>query len=662
MACFCPNVDIPPEAPKIGVSAMLSITEVIAGRFLCMDHFNRHPILGERVNRMARTQFVWILMLAMISTPVWADAIDSVDVEVTSQSEVSHLWRNRQFAIFLECWGGPDSIEVYKDPRSVDRSTASSGSMGDMFQGQGHAGFESWVPNRVDWQTSLTKDRDLTIAFSQKVSTGHSSTTENACSEQTFHSKLESLNNAIAVRAYFHVPDGVWLLRIKKTFGNVTANTYNPIKTGIDSVETVTADYNKQQDTDTFSKQAKELKLELDGYVYYFVHPDSVVGLTVDWGSDELASSQIKVQFEIRMMGEDYCAQTFGDPTGLADLDLRNVWGKLINSDMIETDPHTYIQRISCLRNKNYVMALLYANHGHDIVAALKNMNEAVKTMNVPDDWSFEDKSPELRTVIKVASRMTIFDLARYLLQDLHVYCDDKEITNLFGLDPAKKYKVTTYTYTARLLGRIRLLLEVVPYELIHLYANRLADLSSQGETYERFMKERSNFDWVKDWEKLRSKDYEVFAPVKYLIDSLPKTKSGEALRTEALLRADNGDRAAAQLDEAILTSFAQFSRRENTVIDSAAISSSLDQFEQERDKVKDAIKSDLEWFLTGGDFSVTDSLFLKDMQALNTDLMMPIAEILNREHGSKLGASGSTDFLRYQSTKDLYDEVNRCL
>jgi hypothetical protein len=609
-------------------------------------------------NIMVQFKIACILVLAMIATPVWADASDRIDVQVTSQSEVSHLWRNRQFAIFLKCWGGPDSIEVYKDPGSVNQSTAGSGSMGGSFQGKGHDGFESWVPNRVDWQTSLTKDRDLTISFSQKVSTGHSSAIENACSEQTFHSKLESLKNTLAVHAYFHVPDGVWLLRIKKAFENVTASTYNPIKTGIDTVERVTADYNTKEDVDTFSKQAKELRLEIDGYIYYFVQPGSVVGLTVDWGTNELASSQVKVQFEIRMMGADYCAQTFGDPTSSTDLNLKNVWGKLINSGMIESDPHTYVQRISCLRNKNYVSALLYANHGHDLVAALKNMNEVDKTINLPDDWSFEDKSPELRTVIKVASRMTILDLARSILRDLYVYCDDKEIVNVFGLDPDKKYKIKNYTYTARLLGRIRFLLEIVPSELMHFYANSLADFGSQRDTYGQIMADRSQFDWVKTlWETLTDKDYEVFTPIKYALNSLPKTRSGGALRTEALLRAGNADSAAVQLNEAIRTSFAQFSRRENTVIDSVAISSSLARFEKEREKVKDAMKSDLEWFLTDGDFSVTDSSFLKDMQALNADLMMPIAEILNREHGSKLA-----DFLQHQSTKEFYRKVNSCL
>lgn len=545
----------------------------------------------------------------------------------------------------------------------VDESNAKNGTLKQSYQGTHRGGFREIVPNTVRWNTRIDNDRELRIEFEQKVVTQQSSNIENHCSNQTFHSKLETLKNEIRARAEFVVPDGVYLLRIKQVLNSVESRTENRIRTHVSKLVSTATDLDQNGNIRSGRPDydlPKGLNMKVGEFEYFFVRPGERVEFDVAWNSTERNDSKMKVGFDLSMMGYDGCGQLIGNLQGQSGVSVSKLMSQISSTESINENPHKFIEAMSCLRNPVYVDSMIYTNHGSQLISSLSELQNSFEKWEV--DFSKETQKRYYEP-IRTTFYMTLLEVSRNLLRDLTVYCDTKSISELFGLPAGRDYKIKGYTYTAQLYGKIRFLIHAVPIDILESYVSSLEYFHNQKMTYEDVNRQKSAMTVLHELSlTLQGINFESTEAIRRWVQYLPSAKSNGQARNAITASITNMEEASRIALVEFRQSLVNFKRNSNDVVDFNSLKNAVNQLKQSRNNVLALFNADFDWFLSGN-YSVGKSTFLEQTEQLAFDIVASSTDILSTFHGKKLSTSIiKWDFLRISETEKLIQDAKLCL
>ena len=600
----------------------------------------------------------FLLIIIGLGLVSWLDRARAVEgrasVSVSSQSKVSYLYRDRKYATWFKCWGGPDTVDVSTDGDTQAVTSADRvGSLEKTYRSRLKPGFTSFTPNQVSWNSDLSSEGDFTVEFKQTIVRSQTTEIENACSNQSFHSKLDELRNSIDAVADFIVPDGVYVVRIKKDFEEIQARTRSVMEAKARGLSSMDLEADRMTDV-------RSLDLKSGDYQYFFVKPGDQISMRLTWQSTELNNAKVMARYQIRMMGTDGCGKYFGKLNAGEQRKMAD-WVSLLNPDTINADPHGYIERVSCVRNKEYINSLIYGQHGQELISQLRQMYD--RTFDWEGSAAKSSEAPKFGTAIRSAAYMSILEVSRILMEDLHAYCTITDINDLFVLPKGQSAKVRGYVHAARIYGRLRYLLSVIPRDIMKAYVDTLGDIEIRQQTYAVIDSNPRTRDVIKhQMATLMEINRRIFPVLRQWVTSLPAASAGGARRSQLPSLIDEAGLAADDFLVQMRTSFLRFANRDSAVVETKILQDSLSVLDNRIQQMESVLKSDFDWFLGQNVQKPSTDAFLEDMQTLNTELIRVVTEILEKDFGKRIGTSGGKDFLDMAAARRLFERTQNCL
>lgn len=576
---------------------------------------------------------------------------DSVTTRVDARTDVSSLWRNSHPAKLFECWGKPDEARTWTDSEQTG-SSANSGSVGAVHRPTGKAGFRPYSPQTLTWKSELSPERDFSIEFRQDVTESQTSYIHHKCSTQRFVSRLDRLENRLRSNARLTVPPGVWLLRVRKSVETFNARTKHDLKISITGADPVAED----SGASPLAGKPLPLKLAVGDAEYLMVEPGSNVDFSVDWSTREPHGLDFRAKFEIRMIGVDECRRRLGTPEEFGRSANPDTLARLFSIENSLDDPHGAIERISCLRNEDYLAALMYRGHGASLVRLYDGLNRGFL------EWQRRRNATPLFDALKLSTEIALLDSSRALMKDMLVYCSVDEVGDLFGAAPDRPVRLRGYQTMARAMARVKYLLDVAPLDLTAEYVALVEKLAAEGKTYREAAASPDSRRLLRELhDTLMDDEFMVFEPVHRLLTGLRPVVSGRAERLTAETAAAAALTASREFQEELRTSFARFGAGSAAPIGTAALRARFDRLRALHADVVRGLARDVEWFL-GATGDVDYPPFTRDLLILNHDLLRVASENLKIGHASKLSGRFAEKFLRLTETDRLYERALSCM
>jgi hypothetical protein len=588
-----------------------------------------------------------LLMLGAESSLAQANPPDGLSVDVSSTSSVSHLWVRSNPAKLFQCWGGPEQAEANNDNSKTGTSNQNSGTLSDSFRGL-KTGFDPYSPQKVNWNDTLSENRDLVLEFNQDVTPAQRTYIHHLCDTQRFDSRLDGLTNRMAAHVRLTIPQGVRILRVRQNAELTTLLSKQRVKTAITNVATITKDALDSSE-EPYSAAGNNVHFNLGEYEYFFVRPTDQIDFSVDWSNSEIRSGKIKLGYDIRLIGYDGCGK-YMDPDQPGVIN-----SKAFSFEAAQKDPNDFIERIACLRSPEYLSSILYNNHGRSLMSELAAISNTAGQINSAGQMPFHDE-------LSIATTMTTYDIAFRLLKDLSTYCDSVKVRDLFGLAPKSGVQVRGYYYVARAYARVKFLLALVRTDLMTTFVGTVQSYQQRGLTYQTALQSSKDLQVMKVMAgDLTDSDFEVYDDVRKALDVVPATDLGKSKRAQLLIGLKVAQDAAIDLRSEVQTMIGRLSTRQNQPVQADSLTSALGRFNQANDSVQNDLRDDVGWFMDNST-SYAQSDFFKNMEALNNDILAQATGVL-QNFTKRLSASNvNDDFLRTEQVNALVRSTNICL
>lgn len=611
------------------------------------------PEVWLNLKRLSSLSFVLACSLMAGGVPLFAQA-DEISTDVDSQATVSHLWRSSHPAKLFKCWGKPEEADTWTDKREGRSRGDNQGRLKTEARGDGKSGFQDYRPQSLSWKAELSKERDLSLEFHQEVTESQTSYIHHQCSTQRFVSRLDAVRNRLSSQARFQVPEGVWLLRIRKNLESQEGRTHQDLRASVSGVDEVISDLATMKD----GAGGRAVRLSVGDSEYLLVEPGSQVDFRVSWSSEEARNLAFQVKYQIRMIGVDECRHHFGSPVDFGRRSELESLAEDLRDDRVSKDPHTFIEKMSCLRNGDYLQSLMYSNHGRTLSARFMDLNQAFT------EWLLRRAAPKDFDVIELTTRMSLLEGARWLLTDFLIYCDVREVRSLFGLPAASTAKARGYQVMARTMAQVKYLLDVVPIELTESYVRLVETLSKSNQTYASSLTSRSSLSVLRELhDTLMDDEFMVFQPIKHLLDDLKDLRSGRKDRNQAREAAVRAISASEKFQSELRVSFQRFGSRDPSKVDPRGLRRAWAELQNAHSAILQGLNEDLEWFLGNESQASLDyPPFTRDLMSVNQDLLRSVSDTLAATHAGKLEGRFEAFFLRSEETKQLYQSARQCL
>ena len=592
--------------------------------------------------------YTFILLVSIFYISVGHSNKNSVSTEVTVQSVFTQLWRNTHPSKFFKCWGKPEEVEAYqKDLKKTYRTK--SGRFGGSLVDNSRANFPEYVPQLGEWSSSLNEDRVFKLSFSQKVKKEQTSYRHHACSTERFLSQLDSIANTFKSNASIFIPEGIYLVRIKRLKFTSESSSVHELSSTVKNAQRVEA-----------KNSALNLSLSqhhVGEYDYFFVNPGERLDFEVTWRSQSVGDASFQVDYQVQLLGQDECQKNLWDPVNSPQQDLKKLVEEKFSEQQFINDPYKIISRMSCLRTKPYVDFLLRSHHGSDLVKLLEHINHKFESYD-----NSQTKNHLFYREVWVVVQMTLYDIARIVLQDLYKFCDSKLVFPLHSSKKAKPIKIRGYHFASRQYYKIRLLFERAPMELLDTFSSTLSLLEGKGLNY-RAVVSSETLDILEELQfSFFQGPFQTVGLIGDLFKELPQvsvnSNSTKSIQKNLLVGMKLFDLLNLEFRQQLL----KFSAQSLEKIDRQVFAEALSKYKLHLRNLRSIFEDDFNWFAVDKKLSLQRMPFARDLLTLNLDLMAVSGTLLKRNYGFQLGESTNSNFLRIKEMNKLYEDVNHCL
>lgn len=572
---------------------------------------------------------------------------------VTTTSQVSHLWRNEQPFVWFKCWGGTGDIDAFEDGNSGKKTTYNTPSGTSAIEHSGgsrRVGFRPFAPQNLTWRTDVTGVRDFSIEFSQRLTLQQTTEKKDDCNVDRFHSRLDGLENSLTSTVTMVVPEHIYVIKIKKVVSQMPNGTFTPLKSEIHNIRPIGPSES--------SPGGMTLSLDLGESKYLFVTPGSEVSLAVQWGNKSLTDLDMKVKFELRMIGEDECAEFMDPKSKLSSNDYAKFYDEVLNPRDISSNPEAYISNIGCLRNPKFVQASLEHMHPLDFVKILEQASLKFGDRMVLLDAR---KQGEFGQAAWAVTYMTFFDLSKAFLKEIKKYCEMVTVKTSIGLETDEKIRVNDLAENT--MSEIKFLLETVPLKTVGVLAEEIQKMEKRGLKYSDIPTGSDLYRLLNSVEKnLVESDLDVYDVIKQKYASLPHETS-LAHQHELDVRHDLtvAHNYAQQIIDQFKIFYAGLSAQRDEVVRLDHIYNLYSGLANAHSAVLNSLGKDMEFF--GLHESGLGTVSYRSMSKMNSLVFYQALNFLSTNFDSVMRANGSSGaFLDHDSNERLRAEIDDCV
>jgi hypothetical protein len=582
---------------------------------------------------------------------------DQLATEVSVKSQFTQLWRNHHPAILFKCWGRPEEVEVYQRELYA-QSTNNQGSSSESYIATakdydfGARPFKAFTPQAVKWDSRLSKDRVLTLSFSQEVIPSDSYSKDHACNTQSMFTKLDAIANSYKSNASFYVPKDVYMVRVREIKKEVNSKTLHELNAVIDNAKKIVPDRKGG-----LNSVESGSKFSVGEYDYFFVTPGERIDFSVSWISQSIENASFEVSYEIKLLGQDLCMNDYLIDSNGSFFDVSNLMQSTFSSEAFKNNPHDVIAGLSCLRSQKILAELLRGYHASDLVFLLSQIQN--------DFQQFESERRTLEDYYQISwvvTQMALLDISRTILSDLYVFCDTKTVYGLFPGEARKIIKVRGYHYAARQYYKMKWILERIPVLFLQTFVETLETLAEKNKSY----KELASKETLKLLENLELSIFSAPFRTPFLLEDklkdLPETDINSAGRKTLMAELQQTKIDFDKLDSQFRKQLISFGHRLPKKVEAKVLKSAFEKYMVSIARVEKSLLTDMNWLDLEEFMSGLEMPFTRDMHKLNTELMAVSGQLLENFYRSNLGAGTSSDFIRYDEMNRMYKSVNSCL